>query len=172
MCSATTLRKTRSCRRILIGNDTAQLDAALKQLTAALRPWTIDFHVAQNDATVHGTGSHDKTGRHCLPNDPNAKLDITKVAGYWLRDDTGQLTRRCRHICWDGCMFPNRTMMDAKTWHTSWQRWSRYATPTAGRNDDGIYPRSQITQIWIVTLRWIVPLHPRNKICEICVICG
>ena len=40
---------------------------ALKQVTAALRPWTIDFHVAQNDATVHGTGSHDKTGRHCLP---------------------------------------------------------------------------------------------------------
>src|SRR6478609_4705187 len=30
--------------------DTARLDAALKQLTAALRPWTIDFHVAQNDA--------------------------------------------------------------------------------------------------------------------------
>ncbi len=96
--------------------DTARLDAALKQLTAALRPWTIDFHVAQNDATVHGTGSHDKTGRHCLPNDPNAKLDITKVAGYWLRDDAGQLTRRCRHVCWDGCMFPNATMMDAKTW--------------------------------------------------------
>jgi len=44
--------------------DTARLDAALKQLTKALRPWTIDFHVAQNDATVHGSGSHDKTGRH------------------------------------------------------------------------------------------------------------
>ena len=41
----------------------------------ALRPWTIDFHVAQNDATVKGSGSHDKTGRHCLPNDPNGKLD-------------------------------------------------------------------------------------------------
>ena len=45
-------------------------------MTRALRPWTIDFHVAQNDATVKGSGSHDKTGRHCLPNDPNGKLDI------------------------------------------------------------------------------------------------
>ena len=43
------------------------LEAALKTLTDALRPWTIDFHVAQNDATVKGCGSHDKTGRHCLP---------------------------------------------------------------------------------------------------------
>ena len=57
-------------------NDKATLDAALKTLTDALRPWTIDFHVAQNDATVHGTGSHDHTGRHCLATDPNGKLDI------------------------------------------------------------------------------------------------
>ena len=28
--------------------------AAMKKLTKALRPWTIDFHVAQNDATVKG----------------------------------------------------------------------------------------------------------------------
>lgn len=97
--------------------DKAALDNALKQLTAALRPWTIDFHVAQNDATVHGTGSHDKTGRHCLPNDPNAKLDITKVAGYWLRDDAGNVTKNFQHICWDGCMFPNATMMKRETWN-------------------------------------------------------
>jgi sugar phosphate isomerase/epimerase len=97
--------------------DTPKLDEALKQLTAALRPWTIDFHVAQNDATVHGTGSHDKTGRHCLPNDPNGKLDIPKVAGYWLRNDEGQLTKKFQHICWDGCMFPNKTMMDPNTWN-------------------------------------------------------
>ncbi|HWH68023.1 MAG TPA: TIM barrel protein, partial [Candidatus Sulfotelmatobacter sp.] len=47
------------------------LDEALKSLTQALRPWTLDFHVAQNDATVKGSGTHDKTGHHCLPNDPN-----------------------------------------------------------------------------------------------------
>jgi hypothetical protein len=96
--------------------DQARLDAALKQLTGALRPWTIDFHVAQNDATVFGSGSHDKTGRHCLPNDPKGKLDIVKVAGYWLRDADGNVTKNTQHICWDGCMFPNKTMMDPNTW--------------------------------------------------------
>ena len=37
--------------------DEARFDAAYKQLTDALRPWTIDFHVAQNDGTVFGSGS-------------------------------------------------------------------------------------------------------------------
>ena len=93
------------------------LDAGLAELTAALRPWTIDFHVAQNDATVKGSGSHDKTGRHCLPNDPNGKLDIAKHAGHWLRDADGQLTKKLQHICWDGCMFPNDVMMNQQTWN-------------------------------------------------------
>jgi len=92
------------------------LDSALRDMTRALRPWTIDFHVAQNDATVKGSGSHDKTGRHCLPNDPNGKLDIPRHAGYWLRDDAGRLTKAVQHICWDGCMFPNATMMQPGTW--------------------------------------------------------
>lgn len=92
------------------------LAAALCEMTSALRPWTLDFHVAQNDATVKGSGSHDKTGRHCLANDPNGKLDIVRDAGYWLRDDAGELTRRIRHICWDGCMFSNEVMMQPDTW--------------------------------------------------------
>jgi sugar phosphate isomerase/epimerase len=93
------------------------LHAALKKMTDALRPWTIDFHVAQNDATVKGLGSHDKTGRHCLATDPAGKLDIVHDAGYWLRDGKGNVTRAMRHICWDGCMFPNDTMMQPKTWN-------------------------------------------------------
>jgi hypothetical protein len=92
------------------------LAAALREMTRALRPWTMDFHVAQNDATVKGSGTHDKTGRHCLANDPNGKLDIARDAGYWLRDDAGQLTRQIRHICWDGCMFSNEVMMQQETW--------------------------------------------------------
>ncbi len=63
-------------------------------MTQALRPWTMDFHVAQNDATVKGSGTHDKTGRHCLANDPNGKLDIARDAGYWLRDDAGKVTQQ------------------------------------------------------------------------------
>jgi sugar phosphate isomerase/epimerase len=93
------------------------LDEALKTMTDALRPWTIDFHVAQNDATVKGMGSHDKTGRHCLATDPKGKLDIAHAAGYWLRDGKGNVTRAMRHICWDGCMFPNEVMMKPQTWN-------------------------------------------------------
>jgi len=59
-------------------------DVALRVVTNALRPWTIDFHVAQNDGTVKGSGSHDKTGRHCLPNDP-AVSDATSNETVLLR---------------------------------------------------------------------------------------
>jgi sugar phosphate isomerase/epimerase len=96
--------------------DQEVLDDALREMTHALRPWTTDFHVAQNDATVKGSGSHDKTGRHCLPNDPAGKLDVPRAAGMWLRDDHGNLTRALPHICWDGCMFSNEIMMKPETW--------------------------------------------------------
>jgi sugar phosphate isomerase/epimerase len=98
-------------------SDPAKLDGALAGLTALLRPWTIDFHVAQNDATVKGSGSHDKTGRHCLPKDPNGKLDIARHAGYWMRDAYGNPTKKFKHVCWDGCMFPNDVMMKPDTWN-------------------------------------------------------
>jgi sugar phosphate isomerase/epimerase len=98
-------------------SDANVLDEGLRKMTDALRPWTIDFHVAQNDATVKGSGSHDKTGRHCQALDPNGKLDIVKHAGFWLRDENGQVTRKFQHICWDGCMFPNAVMHEQKTWN-------------------------------------------------------
>jgi len=97
-------------------SQTDRLAEAYAKMAAALRPWTIDFHVAQNDGTVKGAGSHDKTGRHCPPNDPNGKLDIVRDAGAWLRDSAGVPTRAVQHICWDGCMFPNAVMLDPKTW--------------------------------------------------------
>lgn len=98
-------------------SDREALSQGLITLTNALRPWTIDFHVAQNDGTVHGTGSHDKTGRHCQALDPNGKLDIAKDAGYWLRDEKGELTKAFKHICWDGCMFSNQVMTQQQTWN-------------------------------------------------------
>src|SRR5579884_1218944 len=97
-------------------NEQDRLAEAYRTMASALRPWTIDFHVAQNDATVKGSGSHDKTGHHCLPNDPNGKLDIVRDAGAWLRDDNGQPTKTLCHICWDGCMFPNSVMLQPETW--------------------------------------------------------
>jgi len=98
-------------------DDDETLHDALKTMTDALRPWTIDFHVAQNDATVKGMGSHDKTGRHCLATDPNGKLDIVRDAGFWLRGEDGEPTRAFWHICWDGCMFANDVMTRQDTWH-------------------------------------------------------
>ncbi|MEM9158087.1 MAG: TIM barrel protein [Verrucomicrobiota bacterium] len=89
--------------------------AAYKTMTDALRPWTIDFHVAQNDGTVKGAGSHDKTGKHCPADDPNGKLDIVKCSSYWFE---GAADRGIKHICWDGCMFPNATLESPDTWNT------------------------------------------------------
>ena len=93
------------------------LTEGLKKLTAALRPWTLDFHVAQNDGTAYGSGSHDKTGRHCQATDPNGKLNIAIDAGHWLRNENGELTKAFKHICWDGCMFPNAVLNEQKTWN-------------------------------------------------------
>lgn len=88
---------------------------AYEKMVAALRPWTIDFHVAQNDGSVHGTGSHDKTGRHCPADDPHGKLDIARCSAIWLQ---GAEERGLQHICWDGCMFPNATLEQPQTWNT------------------------------------------------------
>jgi sugar phosphate isomerase/epimerase len=88
---------------------------AYARMTDALRPWTIDFHVAQNDGQVKGAGSHDKTGKHCPADDPNGKLDIVKCSSYWLKDAPA---RGIQHICWDGCMFPNATLETQQTWNT------------------------------------------------------
>ncbi len=95
------------------GYTEAEFWAAYTTMTDALRPWTIDFHVAQNDGSVHGTGSHDKTGRHCLADDPNGKLDIARASTYWLKDAA---SRGMKHICWDGCMFSNEILEKPTTW--------------------------------------------------------
>ena len=96
------------------GHSDAEFWAAYEKMTDKLRPWTIDFHVAQNDGEVHGAGAHDKTGKHCPADDPNGKLDIVKCAGYWLKDAAA---RGIKHICWDGCMFPNAKLEQAQTWN-------------------------------------------------------
>jgi len=88
--------------------------AAYETMVDKLRPWTIDFHVAQNDGEVHGAGSHDKTGKHCQADDPNGKLDVVRCASYWLKDAAA---RGIQHICWDGCMFPNATLESPATWN-------------------------------------------------------
>ncbi|MDO4584640.1 MAG: TIM barrel protein [Planctomycetia bacterium] len=97
--------------------DRSVLEDGLRTLTSALRPWMIDFHVAQNDGSVKGSGDHDKTGRHCLVDDPNGKLDVAHDALYWLCNEQGHFTGAVEHLCWDGCMFPNECMMNPATWN-------------------------------------------------------
>ena len=92
-------------------------DNAYKKMTDALSPWTIDLHIAQNDGTVKGMGSHDKTGKHCLADDPNGKLDITYASSFWLKNKDGSIRNDIKHICWDGCMFPNKILYDNSTWN-------------------------------------------------------
>lgn len=87
-----------------------------KKMTEALGPWTIDFHVAQSNGTVFGSGSHEKTGRHCQPDDPEGKLDVARCSRYWLLDESGKLRNNIRHMCWDGCMFSNRVLESSRTW--------------------------------------------------------
>ncbi|MEM9185804.1 MAG: TIM barrel protein [Planctomycetota bacterium] len=87
--------------------------SAYGDMVAKLRPWTTDLHIAQNDGRVKGAGDHDKTGKHCPPDDANGKLDIARCAAYWLE---GAGERGIRHICWDGCMFPNEVMEAPQTW--------------------------------------------------------
>ena len=54
--------------------------------------WTIDFHVAQNDATVKGRARTIRPDVTVCRNDPGGKLDVVAVAGMWLRDHHGKLT--------------------------------------------------------------------------------
>ena len=98
------------------GYSTEEFWEAYKKLTAELGPWTIDFHVAQSNGTVFGSGSHDKTGRHCTADAPDGRLDVVKCARYWLLDGEGKMRNHIRHVCWDGCMFPNAVLESATTW--------------------------------------------------------
>jgi len=73
------------------------------------------FHVAQNDGTVSGSGSHDKTGRHCPAIDPNGKLDIVRAAGAWMRDDAGHRIAPSSTLL-GRLHVPDAVMLDPKIW--------------------------------------------------------
>ena len=156
-------RRTASCPPDFDWNDKAALDAAYHKVADALRPWTLDFHVAQNDGTTFGSGDHEKTGRHCQVDDPNGRLDVVKHAGYWLRDDKGDLTKTMRHICWDGCMFPNAVMESQADLEQDPRRdGARCATRTAGANRRGqsgqqMAKQKHSTSAWSATASWPAP---------------
>ncbi len=78
---------------------------------------------AERRRTVFGSGDHEKTGRHCQVDDPNGRLDVLEAYRLLAARPRGQLpTRRMRHICWDGCMFPNSVMESQETWNKGARR--------------------------------------------------
>lgn len=89
---------------------------AYETMTALLAPWTLDFHIAQSNGTVFGSGLHDITGKHVPVDAPDAKLDIVRCCRYWLLNKNGDLRNGIQHICWDGCMFPNSVLESTDTW--------------------------------------------------------
>ncbi|MGB4903215.1 MAG: TIM barrel protein [Saprospiraceae bacterium] len=89
---------------------------AYQKMTELLAPWTLDFHIAQSNGTVFGSGLHDITGRHVPVNAPDGKLDIIRCCRYWLLNKEGHLRNGIRHICCDGCMFPNSMLESSDTW--------------------------------------------------------
>jgi sugar phosphate isomerase/epimerase len=97
---------------------------ATKLLELVDRPQTIGFQADMAHTLLYALGYnapesrlHDKTGHHCLPDDPNGKLNIVEAAGLWMRDEQGKLLKAFRHVCWDGCMFPNSVMQKQETWN-------------------------------------------------------
>ena len=89
----------------------------IKKLTAALRPWTIDFHVAQNDALGLRLG-HPRPHRPALSGErPGRQAGYPAPRRFLASRRQWKLTKRIRHVCWDGCMFPNAVMMKPKTWN-------------------------------------------------------
>ena len=132
---------------------------ALRTVTDALRPWTIDFHVAQNDGTVKAAPARTtRPGGTVSSAIPTAKMDIIAVAGLWMRGKDGKPTRAYEHICWDGCMFPNSVMMAPEDLerHT-WERSSTCAMPMGGI--DGAKGIS--TLVWLGTGSWGAPIPMR-----------
>lgn len=99
------------------GYSTDEFWEAYSVMTRALGPWTLDVHVAQSDGTVFGSGSHDKTGRHCRADDPRGKLDVVKCARFWLLDSDGVPRPTIKHLCWDGCMIANNVLEAPETWN-------------------------------------------------------
>ncbi len=93
------------------------LQEAYKTMVDALGPYLFDFHVAQSNGSVFGSGSHDKTGRHCPADAADGRLDIVECALAWLLDENGNVRNNIKHICWDGCMFPNTMLETPSTWN-------------------------------------------------------
>ena len=84
---------------------------AWAKIVSLLLDWTLDTHISQNDGTVNRDSSH-ITGRHCLPDDPEGKIDLVEDAGPWME---GFQKRGQTSLTWDGCGFKNTVILAGDT---------------------------------------------------------
>ncbi|MFN8391802.1 MAG: hypothetical protein U0136_16050 [Bdellovibrionota bacterium] len=98
-------------------DDAETLESAWGDLAEALATYLVDFHAAQNNGTVHGSGSHAATMKHCLPFAADGVIDHKAVAPLWLIDEDGEARTGITGLTWDGCMFSNDDLENPGTWN-------------------------------------------------------
>ena len=91
-------------------SETKMLADAYRMMADALRPWTTDLHIAQNDGDVKGAGSHDRDGQALPLSSIRAAKRSTSCAdaGAWMRGEDGQPTRAFRTFVGTAACFPTQ----------------------------------------------------------------
>jgi hypothetical protein len=81
----------------------------------ALRPWTIDFHVAQNDGTVKGRVRTTRPAATACRR-PQRQARHRARRRRWMRDDDGTPASLRAHLL-GRLHVPQRVMMNPQTWN-------------------------------------------------------
>jgi hypothetical protein len=63
-------------------------------------------------------GSPPHTARRRTPSVPGLSTSAWHRTT-WLHDEKGGPLLRLKHMCWDGCMFPNAVTLDPKIWNAA-----------------------------------------------------
>ena len=92
-----------------------EFDAAVYEAAQQVGPYVNCFHVAQTTLETFGSGSHERTGRHALPDDPNGKLEIPLHASLMSAHIPRGLAG-LKQATWDSCMIDSTTLREQRTW--------------------------------------------------------
>jgi hypothetical protein len=98
-------------------NDREALVQASKQLQMPFVPIRSIFMSRRMTAPFSDRARTTRPGDIACLQIRMANMDIATDAGYWMRISNGQLTKAFKHICWDGCMFPNEVLTKQQTWN-------------------------------------------------------
>ena len=92
-------------------------------LPADRRPAALDDRLPRGPERRHGARLRlARQDRPALParRSPTASSTFRTTPAIGSATRRAELTKRFRHICWDGCMFPNAVMMQPRPGTTSW----------------------------------------------------